>query len=195
MFKRRKPLTLTETAQQAFWPSMGWRRAFTYIKYRLVRLSDSSHSIGLGISIGMGVSFTPLLGTHFLQAAIIAWLLRANVFSAMIGTFIGNPWTFPFFWWAGFETGAYLFSFLGIRGAEKIPHHMTFDMLWNVIQKEPLTLFLPWLLGGYILLAVCIPVTYPVFFYFVKGAKIARAKAIARKRKKYDFAQFNSDRQ
>ena len=189
MFKRRKPLTLTETAQQVFWPSMGWRRAFIYIKHRLIRLSDSSHNIGLGIAIGMGVSFTPLLGTHFIQAGIIAWLLRANIFSAMIGTFIGNPWTFPFFWWAGFSTGAHLFSFFGIRGADKIPDDITFNLLWDMIKTEPLSLFMPWMLGGYILLFVCVLVTYPLFLYFVKGAKAARAKAIERKKKKLNFVQ------
>lgn len=195
MFKRRKPLTLTETAQEAFWPSMGWRRAFIYIKHRLVRLSDSSHSIGLGIAIGMGVSFTPLLGTHFIQAGIIAWALRANIFSAMIGTFFGNPWTFPIFWWAGFSLGSYLFSFWGIKGADNIPDDITFDLMWELIKSEPLTLFLPWMLGGYILMCVCILVTYPIFFYFVKAAKAARVKAVARKRKKLGFPNFNRDPQ
>ena len=150
MFKRRKPLTLTQTTKELFWPSMGWKRAFMFTKHRLVRLSDSTHNIALGLSIGMGVSFTPLLGTHFIQAGIIAWLVRANVFSAMMGTFIGNPWTFPFFWWGGFSLGKYLFQLWGIDGAGELPDDLSFEIMWNMILTEPMTLFLPWMLGGYL---------------------------------------------
>lgn len=183
MFKRRKPLTIRQTAQQFFWPAMGWRRSAHYIKNRLIRVADTTHSIALGLAIGFGVSFTPLLGTHFIQAGLIAYLLRGNIFSAMIGTFVGNPWTFPFFWWAGFSFGSFLFSFFGIHGAGELPEHLNFSILWDLITTEPLTLFFPWLLGGYILCALVIPASYIIYYYLVRGAKAARQRAIARRQK------------
>lgn len=150
---------------------------FYYIKHRLMRIADSTHKIALGLAIGMAVSFTPLLGTHFLQAGIIAFFLRGNVVSAMIGTFIGNPWTFPFFWWAGFSFGTYLFGILGISSAGNLPDHITLDIVWEMLKTEPMTLFMPWMLGGYVLCALCIPTSYFLFFYIVNGAKLAREKA------------------
>lgn len=173
MFKREKPLSLTENAKQFFWPSMGWKRTIVYIKHRLLRIADSTHRIALGLAIGMAVSFTPLLGTHFLQAGLIAYLLRGNVIAAMIGTFIGNPWTFPFFWWAGFSSGALLFSILGFDRANQMPQHLSLDVLLH----DPMTLFLPWMLGGYVLCALCIPTTYFFFYFLVDSARKARDKA------------------
>lgn len=183
MFKRRKPLTLLETAKQLFWPSMGWKRAAIYTKNRLIRLSDTTHSIALGLSIGMGVSFTPLLGTHFIQAGILAWLFRGNVFAAMMGTFVGNPWTFPFFWWGGFSLGRYFFGILGISGAGDLPAELTVSIAWDMIWTDPMSLFLPWMLGGYILVIATIPFSYPVYYTLIKAAKAARAKTISIKKR------------
>ncbi len=182
MFKRRKPLTLTETARQVFWPKMGWKRAFTYSKHRLVRLSDSTHSIALGLAIGTGVSFTPILGSHFIQAGIIAWLVRGNIFSAMMGTFIGNPWTFPFIWWGGISLGKSLFSLWGIEGAGVIPDDLSISIVWNMMMTEPMTLFLPWMLGGYILVVATMPISYPIYYFLIRGAKSARAKVKEKRR-------------
>tara|TARA_R110002072_G_scaffold158085_2_gene308856 strand:- start:538 stop:1110 length:573 start_codon:yes stop_codon:yes gene_type:complete len=183
MFKRREPLTITQTARQFFWPSMGLKRSIIYIKHRLLRVSDSPHKIALGLAIGFGVSFTPLLGTHFIQAGIFALLLRGNIFSAMIGTFIGNPWTFPFFWWAGFSFGSFLFSVFGFNGADQLPSELDLHLMWEIIKTHPMTLFLPWMLGGYILAVATMPLTYGIYYYIISAAKKARAKAISLRKK------------
>jgi len=173
MFKRGKPLTMGQTAKQFFWPAMGWKRSLIYIKHRLLRVADTTHSIALGLAIGLGVSFTPLLGTHFIQAGLIALILRGNVLTAMIGTWVGNPWTFPFFWWAGFSFGSFLFSFFGLQGAANIPENITF----TVIYEDFWSLFMPWMLGGYILLLISVPLSYIFYYKMIDSAKIARAKA------------------
>lgn len=164
---------------------MGWKRSFSYLKHRLLRISDSSHSVALGLAIGFGVSFTPLLGTHFIQAGLIAYLLRGNAFAAIVGTFIGNPWTFPLFWWSGFSFGSFLFSVLGFKGADKIPDHFEIAQLWDIITTHPMTLFLPWMLGGYILFLLSVPPAYYVYYKLINAAKTARGKAeILRKKQK-----------
>lgn len=179
MFKRRKPLTLLQIVREAFWPSMGIKRSIIYIKHRLLRVADTSHSIALGLAIGFGVSFTPLLGTHFIQAGCIAYVCRGNIFSAMMGTFVGNPWTFPFFWWSGYSFGSFLFGFFGIEGTGTLPEDSSLSVLWEIVKTQPLTLFLPWMLGGYILCAAVVPLVYPVYFFIVRAGKAARRKALA----------------
>ncbi len=173
MFKRRKPLTLYQTAKQFFFPAMGWKRSLIYMKHRLLRVADTTHRIALGLAIGFGVSFTPLLGTHFIQAAIIAIILRGNVITAMMGTWIGNPWTFPFFWWAGFSFGSFLFGFFGIEGATSIPEHISISIIYNSFWS----LFMPWMLGGYILLIISITPSYIIYYKIIESAKKARDKA------------------
>lgn len=177
MFKRRSPLTLTQLTISLFWPSMGWRRALIYTKHRLLRVADSTHNIAFGLAIGLGVSFSPLLGTHFIQAGILALLFRANAFSAMMGTFFGNPWTFPFIWWGALSLGHFLFGVFGIAGTQDLPPDLTIPVLWEIAMDRPLEIFLPWMLGGYILLFAAIPPAYFIYYRLVKAAKKAKARA------------------
>lgn len=81
---------------EAVYPKAGWRRVASYVGHRLRRLPDSSHKIARGIAVGVLVSFSPFFGLHFILAMLLALLLRGNVAAALLGTFFGNPLTFPF---------------------------------------------------------------------------------------------------
>jgi uncharacterized protein (DUF2062 family) len=48
------------------------------------------------------------MGLHFLLAAIFAWLVRGNLIASALGTFVGNPLTFPFIWAATYKTGQFV---------------------------------------------------------------------------------------
>ena len=181
MFKRRKPLTPLQNVKQFFWPKMGWVRMGKYIKLRVIRLADSTPKIALGLAIGVGVSFSPFIGTHLIQAAILAFILRANIVASLIGTIIGNPWTFPFMWWAATELGSVLFEIFGFPASVTLPHDMGFSDIITVIKTEPSRIFTPWLLGGYILAVFFIVATYPIFYKVVDSAKQARKRARERK--------------
>lgn len=184
MFKRNKPRTILQNTREMFWPSMGWIRAFHYTRHRVVRLSDTTHKIALGLALGAGISFTPLLGTHFIQAGALAYMLRANFISALIGTFVGNPWTFPFMWWAAISLGSYLLGLFGVSASATLPEHVDFSTLWEIFRNEPVRIFLPWALGGYLICFTSLIVTYPMFYRLVRTAKKARTKARLRKVRK-----------
>lgn len=181
MFKRRTPHTPLRLIREMFWPSMGWIRALRYVRLRIIRLSDSTHKIAAGLAIGAAISFSPLIGTHFIQAGAIAYFIRANVLSSLIGTFVGNPWTFPFIWWGSIKFGAFLFGVMGLAAGTAIPEHMGFSAFWEIVTSHPLQIFMPWLLGGYLLAVIVWPIAYYSFFQMVKGAKLARKKARLRK--------------
>ena len=160
---------------------MGWVRAFKYTRYRIVRLSDSNHRIAAGLATGAAISFTPLIGTHFVQAGGIAYIFRFNFISALVGTFMGNPWTFPFMWWAAISFGSFLFGLVGLPASTALPDDVTFSIMWDLIWNEPLRIFLPWLLGGYLLGLLSWPFTYILFYNLVRGAKLARTKSKIRR--------------
>lgn len=184
MFQRREPLSLMRKLREFCWPSMGWKRSLIYIKHRLVRLSDSTHKIAMGLALGVAVSFTPFLGTHFIQAGAVAYFMRANMLAAIIGTFIGNPWTFPVIWWASINFGAFLFSAFGLPADTNLPADIDFSIFLDLLWNEPLRIFLPWTLGGYLLCFFAIPPAYMIFYRIVHGAKIARARARLRRVRK-----------
>ncbi|MCC7304716.1 MAG: DUF2062 domain-containing protein [Alphaproteobacteria bacterium] len=178
MFRRRKPLTKLQHIRELFWPSMGWRRTFRYLKLRITRLSDSTHSIALGLAIGVAISFNPFLGTHFIQAGILAWLFRANLFCALLATFAANPWTFPFIWWAGIKFGFYFFAVFGLDAAAAPPSHLDFSVLMHLLRNEPFHVLLPWTIGAYALGLISMPFTYMISYRLVKGAQQARRAAV-----------------
>lgn len=174
LFKRRHPLTFTKRLGALFWPRAGWRRTATYFGHRLSRLPGSPSGIAAGFACGAAISFTPLIGLHFIGAAVLAWILRGNLFASAVGTVVGNPWTFPLIWIWIFNLGNWL---LGQSAGRELPEGMSFTL----IVEHPWEIFLPMLVGG-------IPtalVAWFAFFFPVKrlvaGYQKARAKRLRRK--------------
>jgi len=95
VFKRRQKQTWGDFLRGIFFPRRGWRRAFEYVGHRIKRLPDTPHKIALGFACGVFVSFSPLFGFHFLYAGLCALIVRGNILAAFLGTFVGNPLTFP----------------------------------------------------------------------------------------------------
>lgn len=177
MFKRRTPRTILKKLREVLWPSMGWRRALTYVRHRTLRLSDTSRKIAVGLAIGAAISFTPIVGTHFIQAAVMAYIVRANVTSALIGTLVGNPWTFPFMWWASISFGSLLLGLFGFPASTVLPDVIDFSIFWGIATHEPMRIFLPWLVGGYLMACLTWTPFYLIFYGLLKAAKTARKKA------------------
>lgn len=177
MFKRKQKLSLRRQVRELIWPSMGFRRAFRYVRIRIVRMSDSSHKITLGLAIGIWIAFSPLVGTHFIQAGILAYFLRGNILAALIGTLVGTPWTFPLMWWASIELGVFLTSWLGIADRSTLPDDFSLSVLWDFAMSHPLRLFVPWMIGGYVLGLAAAFVSYAPLYRIIHTARTARARA------------------
>lgn len=155
-----------------------------YARHRLIRLSDSTENIAGGLALGAAMSFSPLLGTHIVQCAGICFFTRLNMLASFAGTMIGNPWTFPFIWWASLSLGNFLMELAGFPSSASLPEGAGFSVIWDMVKHEPLRVFLPWLLGGYILALVSWPVFYFLFYEFIHGAKLAREKLRKARQKK-----------
>ncbi|MGH1398754.1 MAG: DUF2062 domain-containing protein [Alphaproteobacteria bacterium] len=175
MFKRRTPLNVFQKLKELAWPSMGWGRMGVYLKHRTIRIPDSNYKIALGLALGAAISFSPFVFTHIIQGCILAFFLRANYIAVAIGTLIGNPWTFPFMWWAGISLGAGIFNWLGFPASTNVPDAMSLEIFINLIKNDPFRILFPWMLGGYLICLVTLPLFYILFYQIVKGAKAARA--------------------
>lgn len=107
MFKRRNPLSYWQWIKEGVYPRSGWRRVINYIGYRLKRLPDTPHRIALGFACGTFVCYSPFFGLHFFYAMFLAYILRGNILSSLIGTFFGNPITFPFIGIISYKLGLF----------------------------------------------------------------------------------------
>jgi hypothetical protein len=165
LFKRKKPQSLITKMRQSVWPSMGWHRAIDYFRHRVFRRARSPYEVTAGFAVGAAVSFVPLLGTHWIQAIFFAWMLRANMVAAFVGTAFGNPWTFPFLFWLDYQVGEYLF---GLFGADVLTLPPDIPG-WSYLLDHPLQLFLPLLVGGYICTLLFFPLAYGLLYYPVRG--------------------------
>lgn len=117
ILKRRKAVSVWRRVRNFFWPEIGFQRAAKYMGHKVNRITGSPHAIALGFAAGAFASFTPAVGFHFVLAAIIAWVLGANILASAIGTSVGNPLTFPFIWIGTHNLGSFL---LGVEGRNDI---------------------------------------------------------------------------
>ena len=148
------------------YPRGGWRRASTYVLYRLRRLPDQPHRIARGVAAGIGASFTPLFGFHFLSAGAVGWLIGGNILAALLATFAINPVTLPFVAALSLTTGRFILGRHGDLGPQLIYGEFarSSEELWNnalapfgprVAHWGNLTdffdqIFWPYLIGGII---------------------------------------------
>lgn len=116
LMKRRTPPSWIELLRVMLWPRRSWLRSGQYVTKRILRLTASPHAVAAGVAAGAFTSFTPFMGFHFLVAGIVAWLFRGNFIASALGTFVGNPITFPFIWAATYNTGRFITGATGGTG-------------------------------------------------------------------------------
>ena len=105
LFRRREAESCLERVRVHLWPRRSFSRSGRYVVYRLRRLSKSPHAVALGFAVGVFSALTPFLGTHMVMAALIAWIVGGSIVAAILGTFLGNPLTYPLLWYSTYEVG------------------------------------------------------------------------------------------
>lgn len=178
------------------WPSAGWGRALSYMRHRLARIPGTSYAIAAGFACGAAVSFMPFLGFHFLLAALLAWIMGANILTSAMGTVVGNPWTFPFILPATYYAGCWL---LGMPGTDDFLGQINdtlgkyslaeilaspFATLGPFLQSTVLPMFIGGLLLGAVVWLICYWVLEKLVREYKHKRYLKRAAAAGRKRKR-----------
>ena len=143
-------------------------RLISYYKLKLARLPASNYAIASGVACGAMVSFTPLLGLHFLLAIMFAFLIRGNLIAALTGTFVGNPITFPFIWGLIYNVGVYV--------SDKPDKNLNSEINFEMIINQTYEIFVPMLIGG---VTLAIPIwltTYLITYSFISSYKKSKIK-------------------
>ena len=159
MFLRRQKRHISHHFREFLWPQAGWRRVSIYMAHRVKRMPDTSYSIAAGFACGAAMSFTPFVGFHFVMAALVAWILRANILASAIGTTVGNPWTFPFIWAGIYNLGIWMLDREATAAPlPKLSMTNIFDNFWEI--------FLPMMTAG---LPVAL-IVWALFFFPLRRA-------------------------
>ena len=132
--------------------SINLKRASLFYFLKLVRVKDSQDKLAVGFACGSMVSFSPFIGFHFLLAVIFAYIFRGNIVASLIGTFIGNPFTFPFIWIFIYKIGNIFF-----KNDQNSSIELTFQSLYD----QGYDILIPMLIGS---LIVSIPVWFISYF-------------------------------
>lgn len=177
LFARRDKLGFFERLKHWMWPQRGWKRACSYIWRRVWRLNGSPHIIALGFAAGVFASFTPFMGLHFLIGFGVSWVLGGNMLASALGTFVGNPISFPFIWWATLSLGNQILgdNVAAIDMGSINLFSGSFVDLWPVIKP----ILLPMVVGG-IPLGLCIGViSYALLRPAIGAYQLRRQKKFA----------------
>ena len=175
MFRRRVPLSWKGRLREIILPRKGFSRLYSYMAQRVLRMPGTPYSLAAGFACGVAVSFTPLIGFHLVLAAVLAYLMRANIIASWAGTIIGNPWTFPFIFILLFKVGSYLTEMFGLQnwffageavtGFGQFTHH-----------------FFPMVIGGMVMGVISWGVSFGLAYWAVVSWRRHRARRMAVKR-------------
>lgn len=135
--RERKPSPDGGRSTRGLWYKRLIRKCFP--AHQLKRLRASPHEVALGCAVGVFVSITPLLGAQMLIAALIAGLLRASVPAAVLGTFFGNPVSWPIIWTSTYAMGVQIVRLDGILDAGHVEQNVM--LLWAALLERSPELF------------------------------------------------------
>jgi uncharacterized protein (DUF2062 family) len=141
LFKRRETESFLARMRVHLWPRRSWSRSSRYVVYRLRRVSATPHAVALGFAAGVFSATTPFLGTHIAMSILIAWIAGGSIIAAVLGTFIGNPLTYPFIWYATYSLGSFMLGNPGMRKKIDLSNGIfqaSLDHLWPIL--KPMTL-------------------------------------------------------
>jgi hypothetical protein len=84
----------------------GIKRNAVRVYQRFLKLRGDPHAIGMGMSLGVFVGMSPLMGLHSVIAVTVAAMFKWSKIAALIGVFVTNPLTAPLIYPLTYTLGA-----------------------------------------------------------------------------------------
>jgi len=143
------------------------KKFFELLYIKLVKINDSPQKIALGLGLGVFSGIFP--GTGPLAALFLAFFLRANRASALLGSLLTNTWLSFVTFLLAIKLGSGLF---GVDWQKLYADWASFlrGFNWSVLFKlSILKIILP-VMVGYLLIAFCLGLlVYLTTFLVLKG--------------------------
>jgi uncharacterized protein (DUF2062 family) len=155
----------------------------------IVTLHGSPEAIALGTAIGVFVAFTPTVGFQMMLGALLATLVGANRPAAMVPAWITNPVTIPPIYTLTYFIGR---LFVGGPSVKEVYGRLLElvkslgELSWLAFYEQlrlmlatGVKVFVPMLIGGCILGAICAAVAYALM---LRALRTYRARRERRRR-------------
>ena len=158
MFRRRVPLSFAGKVKEIIWPRKGFSRLYSYLVQRILRMPGSAYSLASGFACGVAVSFTPLVGFHLLLACGLAYFIRGNIATALLGTILGNPWTFPLIFVLLHAIGEGIIHYFGL-------FNLSTTSEAGDVYGQFMAYFIPMALGGVLMFIVSWVLSFSICYW------------------------------
>lgn len=152
---------------------MRFTRQFRYIYLRLIRFRGHPHELALGMAIGIFIGMTPTIPFHTIVVIALALAFKASKITALLGTWICNPFTIYLVYKYSYKIGSLLLGFdhntkLVEPVAQAINHGEFLHIITTILGCGGMVVA-AFLLGGIVLgLLFALP-SYGIFLYIFKA--------------------------
>ena len=88
-----------------------FRRKMAPFRERFLHMlgrDDPPETVAASFALGVAISFTPLIGLHWVIALLLALILKLNKVDVLLGTLVVNPLTLPPVAWVAIHLGRLL---------------------------------------------------------------------------------------
>ena len=142
-----------------------------------VRLEGNPSNLALGIALGVFAGVMPVIPFQTILALTLAFVFRASKVAAALGTWVSNPLTWTFLYYASYKLGAW---FLGLSGTDAIFVAIMTSIRageeWTVVVGKMAaageTILVTFLTGGFLLgLMVGVPSYLLCLAFFLKARR------------------------
>lgn len=136
---------------------------------RFLRLNGEPRELAAAMAIGTFIGVTPTIPFHTVIIIFVCLLLKQNLSAAYLGSWINNPLTLPFFYFAEYEVGKC------ILGMDSV-HILSADYNFQAIFKLGWEIMYPLQVGGVVLATVFAILAYFITYHAVQSARDRREK-------------------
>jgi len=135
---------------------------------KLLSSNSSPHEIALGLSIGVFVGFTPLVGIQTILILLLIFIIpKINKISAYLSSWVMNQFTFVPIYLLNYWIGAFIL---------KIENKLEYSEFTKIILQRNLSqiinigknIFIPMLLGGLIVASTLALLTYIISRFLIE---------------------------
>jgi uncharacterized protein (DUF2062 family) len=154
---------------------LGLKTIYYKMLSKLDSLKGNTKKIAKGFATGVAISFTPFVGFHLLLAIFITKITKQNSAAAALGTLAGNPWTFPFIWYATLYIGRFILygynddGFIDFEDLFRELFHAVLTLDFEAFISDIWPEFYPMLVGCIPFYIVVWAMVYHSIYHVLKG--------------------------
>lgn len=176
------PEAREDNVRRGPWPSDGEsaapKRSFKDRFLEMLGREDVPERVAASFAIGVAISFTPLLGLHWVMALALAFLLKLNKLDVLLGTLVVNPLTLGPVSAVAIPLGRFVLK----ARSEAVTHLPMAELMtrefWSSSRPAVRAMGLQWATGMFVLTVVAGAATYVILLRALRSRQRARAEGI-----------------